>query len=709
MFGFKANKDTSSEEQKTDRFCDIKHALPTFLFFVLTVLFFECLLHFIINNGFYSRLPYLIGFSLPIGTLIFLICNLFSRKVNLILSWIALALLYIIFIVQFFYSQIFGSYLSVFLFQQGGQAITGFWAQLSAEIIENIWLALLFALPLPVFAVLLKFKVINLDKRKPNLKLYSLIAVFVLHIICLLCLFIGGTKPYSAYNVYFGTDTDTDRSAKNFGIITTMRLELTYIITGKDIDMEIIENNDPNDTPSQTDPTPNPISKYNIIEEINFEALNKKTTNSSILTLNNYLATKTGTKTNKYTGMFKNKNLIVLCCESFSPHVIDPQLTPTLYKLSTEGFVFNNFYNCYPNNTTNGEYTLCMGIFPDFARSKSNGSFKFSSDNYLPYCLGRMFEQNNIKSYAYHNYKGNYYSREDTHPNMGYSTFKSAGDGMEFTTSWPTSDLEMMQQSIDDYIDQEQFHAYYMTFSGHYKYNFTTNPMCIRNYDKVKDLPYSEAVQAYIACNLELEYALEYLMGRLEEKGIADDTVIVLTNDHYPYGLTDEEYNELAGKEIDTAFEKYKNSFICWSGDMEHPVYVDDYCCSVDILPTILNLFGMRYDSRLLVGTDIFSDSTKLVILSDQSFITDKLMFNSSTGEATYLVDPSTLKPDYLETAIKAVKNKITVSSLILNTDYYRFIYENTFPEIFGITPEEKLISSVSSQTTTQDTPPATQ
>lgn len=694
MFGLKLKGNINLKEQKQELFSNLKSALPSLLFFIATVWFFECLLHVTINEGFYSRIPYLLGFSIPIGTFIFLLCNLFSKKVNLIMSWICLALLYVLFIVQFFYSQIFGSYLSVFLFKQGGQAITGFWAQLSAEIVEKLWLALIFALPLPVYGLLLKLKVINHDKRNINLKLATLIAVFVLHVICLLCLFIGGTKSYSAYDVYFGTDTDTDRSAKNFGVITTMRLELSYIVSGKEIDMEIIESGD---TSSKPKPEPTPEIKYNVIEEINFEMLNQKTDNNNILTLNNYLATKTGTKTNKYTGLFKDKNLIVLCAESFSPYVIDPELTPTLYKLSHEGFVFNNFYNCYPNNTTNGEYTLCMGIFPDFARSKSNGSFKFSSDNYLPYCLGRMFEQNNVKSYAYHNYRGSYYSRKETHPNMGYTTFKSAGNGMKFTTSWPASDLEMMQQSIDDYIDQEQFHAYYMTFSGHYKYNFTTNPMCIRNYDKVKDLPYSEAVQAYIACHLELEYALEYLLARLEEKGIADDTVIVLTNDHYPYGLTNSEYNELAGKEIDTAFEKYKNSFICWSGDMKEPVYVDDYCCSVDILPTLLNLFGMKYDSRLLVGTDVFSDSTKMVILNDQSFITDKLMFNSSTGETTYFVDETTLAPDYLDTAIKAVKNKITVSSLILNTDYYRFVYENTFPEQFGILPEEKTLAPSSS------------
>ena len=102
-----------------------------------------------------------------------------------------------------------------------------------------------------------------------------------------------------------------------------------------------------------------------------------------------------------------------------------------------------------------------------------------------------------------------------------------------------------------------------MTFSGHYQYNWD-NAMSAKNHDAVKDLPYSEPVKAYIACNLELENALTYLMQRLEQAGVADKTCIVLTNDHYPYGLTEDEYNELAGREMDLTFEKYRNSFICY-------------------------------------------------------------------------------------------------------------------------------------------------
>ena len=92
-----------------------------------------------------------------------------------------------------------------------------------------------------------------------------------------------------------------------------------------------------------------------------------------------------------------------------------------------------------------------------------------SRNSYLPFTLGNIFrEQKQAETFGYHNYKGDYYGRNESHPNMGYS-MKFAKDGMKFTSSWPASDLEMMEQSVDDYIDLPQFHAYYMTFSGHYR------------------------------------------------------------------------------------------------------------------------------------------------------------------------------------------------------------------------------------------------
>jgi len=212
-------------------------------------------------------------------------------------------------------------------------------------------------------------------------------------------------------------------------------------------------------------------------------------------------------------------------------------------------------------------------------------------------------------------------------------------------------------------------------------YSFTGNMMSYKNREAVADLPYSNEVKAYIACQIELDKALEELIRRLEEAGVADRTVIALSADHYPYGWEKEKYDELAGHEVDPYFEIYRNNFILWSKGMTENVIIEEPCSSLDIIPTLLNLFGFKYDSRLLMGQDILSDAPPLVILSNRSFITDKIMYNTETGEVTYLTDEP-LPEGYLENMIKTVKNKFTVSKNILQLDYYNYVFPN-FPEEF--------------------------
>ena len=108
------------------------------------------------------------------------------------------------------------------------------------------------------------------------------------------------------------------------------------------------------------------------------------------------------------------------------------------------------------------------------------------------------------------------------------------------------------------------------------------------------------------------------------------------------------------------------------------PVQVDEYCCNVDILPTLLNLFGFSYDSRLLAGTDVLSDGQHMAILTNQSFLTEDVWFNSTTGEATWLKE-SARDDEYLDALISYVKNKFTISTAVLNTSYYDFVFHHRF------------------------------
>ena len=660
---------------------EISRRKLSFAFYALTIIFYELVMQLYVFGEITWKFIFPVIFSIPFALFVIFITNLFGKRVNMIISWAFLTFLFLFYSTQVVYSFVFQSLLSITAVGMGGDAITTFYSEIFHVLKVRWYMFAIFLIPLILFGLLTKKKVLSVRSTSRRFKLSSVIAYVLVHFITVGSLFVGGVGPASAFGVYFSDDADTDISARNLGLVTTARLELKNMIFGKEstgVDLDYVDLNQFVSSVPESEPdAPFIDTSPNVIKGIDFASLNDKTSDEDIIKLNNYFAAQSGTNKNEYTGYFKDKNLIVLCAESFSPYFIDREMTPTLYKMVTGGFVFKNYFNSWPNTTTNGEYSLCMGMFPDMSRHKSDGSFKLSAKNYLPYCFGNQFKNIGVNTYAYHNYKSSYYTRKESHPNMGYDVFKTMGNGMKFTTAWPASDLEMMEQSVDDYINEERFHAYYMTFSGHYRYAFDSNPMCARNRSKVKNLKYSNAVKAYISCNLELEYALSYLFERLEEAGKLDDTVIVLASDHYPYGLTSKEYNELAGEEIDTTFGKFRSSFICYNSAMD-PVEVETPCCNIDILPTMLNLFGLEYDSRLITGTDVFSNGNHVAILSNKSFITDKVMYDAEKGKTTYLVNENEVPEGYIEALSQVVTNKMSIATTVLNKDYYRFVYENT-------------------------------
>jgi phosphoglycerol transferase MdoB-like AlkP superfamily enzyme len=381
--------------------------------------------------------------------------------------------------------------------------------------------------------------------------------------------------------------------------------------------------------------------------------------------MNKYFSSVEPTATNKYTGMFKGCNLIMFTAEGFSPYAVDPVRTPTLYKMVTQGFHFKNFYNpVWGVSTSDGEYVACTGLIP----KGGVWSFYKSGSIYMPFCMGNQFRKLGYLTKAYHDHTYTYYKRDVSHPNMGYD-YKGIGNGLVVKKTWPESDVEMMDVTVPEYMDQQPFHSYYMTVSGHMNYNFFGNYMSSKNKSYVEDLPYSDPAKAYIACQLELEFAMKDLLGKLEAKGIADKTVIVLSADHYPYGLEKQYLDELAGHEVESNFELYKSDLIIYKEGMQ-PVEVDKPCASLDIIPTVSNLFGLDFDSRLLMGRDILSDAPPLVIFSNRSWITDRARKNTVSGAVTF-TDGTTEDQDYVKKINRIVSDKFKFSARILETDYY--------------------------------------
>lgn len=659
--------------------------LSCLLYWLLSFACWEILAHYTVFGEFNVRSIYAVGFTGAIACFVTLLTSVIPGKFRFWVTLVLSVVLVFLYGSQMVYEFIFGTLYSVAQMEIGGAALTSFWR----ETLATIWdkLPYLLVLTLPVIALLLlrKYRNGTFCCKFGITRLVLLLLALVLHMGSLLLLHFDGQGLFSDYYYYYSDTIATNQTAERFGILTTFRLE-TLGAYGGNVqepgyfveEQTTVQNHVEEQTEEAAEETAEPV--YNVME-FDFDALNGKTEDEVIKTINDYCSQITGTKQNEYTGMLADYNLIVICAESFATGAIYPELMPTLHRLSTEGIVFNNFYNSFPNTTTDGEYALMQGLWPDSNREKKASSLYSSRNSYLPFTLGNLFmEQRGIQSYGYHNYEGSYYGRDESHPNMGYS-MKFAKDGMKFSSSWPASDLEMMEQSIDDYIGMEQFHAYYMTFSGHYKYD-NSNELVVKNWKLAQNLPIkSRQARAYISCNLELEYALSYLMERLEEAGVADKTAIVLVGDHYPYGLEDKEYSELVGYKIDS-FSKYKSTLIFWVGGLKENIVVDEYCCNVDILPTILNLWGFEYDSRMLAGTDVFSDSEHVAVLVNKSFLTDKVWVDSNTGEIRYLVDESEIPAGYIENMHRMINNRFAISSDILGKCYYNFIFDKEMVKV---------------------------
>ena len=176
---------------------------------------------------------------------------------------------------------------------------------------------------------------------------------------------------------------------------------------------------------------------------------------------------------------------------------------------------------------------------------------------------------------------------------------------------------------------------------------------------------------------------------RLDEAGKLENTLIVATGDHIPYSDVDV-LEELAGKPFGSSedleylresaidFDVYKNTLIMWSASMDEPVEVDKVCCQVDILPTVSNLLGLEYDSRMLAGSDILSDSEGLVVFSSRCWKSDRGFYNRFTQTFTPaegVTMTAEEQEEYVSAMRRLVSYKLDSTDLIIENDFYDYVF----------------------------------
>lgn len=637
------------------------------IYWLAFIIYEELVLSGLIFGAFPKTALMIILLSSPFAIFLSLLTSIFKRKVNVIISYVLTIGLCFVGGAQLVYYKIYEAILSFYSIVNGGQ-VTEFMTTILDEMAQN-WLGLvLIFLPVIVLIILHKTKVLRFEKdTKQNIfiKLFSIVVIYAIGIFCINTIKAEGIN--SNKNLYYNVHVPKV-TANRMGIFTAMKLDLERLILGFEENVSIEVNSLPEDAIKEE-------TKYNITD-INFENLIANETNENIKQMHEYFANQIPSEQNEYTGMFKGKNLVVFVAEGLSNVAIREDVTPNLYKLYNEGFQFYNFYTpLFPVSTADGEYITDTSLIP----KEGVWSIYRVQNHYMPYSYANVFKSLGYSTNAYHDHTATYYHRDKYIKTMGYDSYLAVGTGLEDrmnTSLWPNSDYETIEVTTQDYINNDKFLAYYMTVSGHLNYTTNGNCMAARNWEQVKDLPYSHKARAYLATQIELDKAVGKLIQDLEAAGKLEDTVIVISPDHYPYGLTLSELNELSNYERDNTFEKHHTPLLIWSGSMKEPVKVEKVCSSLDVLPTVLNLFGVEYDSRLLIGNDILSNNKEqIVIFSDRSFITDKGRY--SAVQDKFMPNEGVEIPEgFVEQISEIIYQKFKMSTMILDNDYYRKIFQ---------------------------------
>ena len=679
-------------------------------FYFASLLWMECIYRAYALDSFLDRGLFFVAlFSLATALGLTFISNIFkTRKANRTAALISFGALTVWMLAETVYATIFRTVLVVESVKMAGQAIGSFWR----EMFQGIWNCLpqLILILLPFVALVYFSGSPKKKSRGSGLFITSRpkwTEILAIVGALLICIGAGEAMTYlpsgglmSTRDIY-RRSFDPTLTVRNFGMLTTLRLDLTQTFFGLEeapavavseipqpvtvpqpvvtqepaaepesrITAEENQENAETEEPA-AEPEPEPIIYDDNVMDIDFAALAESETNSDLQKVHAYFANREATKQNEYTGMFEGYNLIYMTAEGFWKYAVDKTHTPTLYKMANEGFVFNNFYcPLGTHSTCDGEFAVTTGLVPS---NQYTAFFETIGDD-MYFCMGNQLRDLGYPTTAYHAHYREYYRRDETHPNMGYDYYGIGTHGINIPMDWPESDLETMKfiwPKQEENFANDPWHLYFMTISGHLYYSWSGNFQCRKHQEEVQDMNMCDEAEAYVACQMELDQACEYLIQKLDEIGQLDKTLFVIAGDHYPYGMEESTWNEFAGHEMDQTFELAKSSLIIWSASMEEPIQVDKTCCSIDILPTVSNLMGLEYDSRLLMGRDILSDCPGVAVFYNKSFVTDYGKYDVKENKFTP-AEGVEVPEEYVKGMYDYVSGLFTATDWILKKDYY--------------------------------------
>jgi len=642
----------------------MKKNVKVIYYIIFLLVYLEIMFRAIVfkENFFSIRLIYLILFSIPTVFFLNLISNIFKEKISKIILGIVSGIIIFYFLVQLIFYKMFSIPFSFSTLGLAGGALT-YTDVVFDAIFKNIHYIILFFIPLILYIIFRKR--IAFERYNVKQSCLNSAVIIISFLLAMFSLNVDKKDLYSANNLYYKIDAQ-EKNIETFGVLTATKIDIKRVLFGFEEELIL----------GDTIETSNKVEEieYNI-STIDFNKLIEENEDKTLDEIYTYINNAAPTNKNEYTGYFEGKNLIFILAEGFNSIAVNKELTPTLYKLTNSGFIFNNFYSPVFLSTTGGEFQATTGLIP----SQTTLNLWKEQSPTISYALGNSFSDNGYNARAFHDWTYTYYSREKTMKTLGYSEYIGIGNGLEkkIDSKWLPSDLDMIKATTENYINDEQYVTYYITVSGHAPYNFGGgNSTALRHKELVENLEYNTEVKAYLAAQIELDKALEELLKQLENNGTLDDTVIALVGDHYPYVLSMDSINSISKYERDGIVEVNRSNFIIWNSQMEEKIKVDKVGSQIDVLPTLLNLFGIEYDSRLIIGKDILSSQEGIAIFSNRSWVSDYGTYYEATKEFIPKKEKK-VEDGYVDKINTEVANKFTMSNLFIKYKIYDLLLKN--------------------------------
>lgn len=325
-----------------------------------------------------------------------------------------------------------------------------------------------------------------------------------------------------------------------------------------------------------------------------------------------YTATRTHSE-NEMTGLLAGKNLILVQLEAIDTWMLEGYM-PALRAVKEQSVVFANHYTpaYITAGTFNTEFIVNTGLLP----AASGTSVSVYTRNAFPNSLAHLFGQKGYTANSFHGSEGNIYTREAIHQNLGYEKYYSGSAmGMENFTM----DSQLIG-AFDTMTAGDPFFSFIITYSGHGPYS-DTNPTYLAHEAEARaEATRTDGKYVYaVAHAKETDLFIRELMEELEASGLLDNTAVVFYADHYNYYMLDDNLN-MDIKGVDSLDLLQHTDFFIYSKDLE-PRTIDKYTSSIDVLPTLANLFGLDAQYELLIGDDIFSDGGGYVFFNNNTWL----------------------------------------------------------------------------------------